>query len=147
MVKALAEAGQPEHAETLARSTANREPQSSALVGVAKALAEADQVQQAERVARSVQARDWQVLALADVAQAVAAVGHTKEAAVIATEAKAAALSIIDVSRQEPDIAGIRQALATRTPHSSRIEPDRLAHIVAAAARALAAVGDVERAV
>ena len=87
MAGALAEAGQHEQAETVARSVTNPYEQAQALTAVAGALAETGQHEQAETVARSITDPGWQAQALTAVAKALVARGDTSQARHVASAA------------------------------------------------------------
>jgi hypothetical protein len=77
---ALAQAGQHEQAETVARSITHPYEQGRALAAVAGPLAQAGQHEQAETMARSITHPEEQARALTAVARVVAARGDTRQA-------------------------------------------------------------------
>jgi hypothetical protein len=90
---ALAESGQHQKAELIARSIVSPESQATALAGVAVALAMAGQHQkagaiaaQAETIARSIVSPESQSYALAQVAEALARIGETRFASRLVAE-------------------------------------------------------------
>ena len=87
MAGALAQAGQHEQAEAVARSITDPDEQAQALAAVAGALAKAGQHEQAETVARSITGPEEQVQALAAVARALVARGDTRQARHVASTA------------------------------------------------------------
>ena len=87
MAGALAEAGQHQRAETVARAITDPGGQARALAAVAGALAEAGQHEQAETVARSITDPHGQANALAAVAKASVARGDMRRAHHVASAA------------------------------------------------------------
>jgi tetratricopeptide (TPR) repeat protein len=152
---ALAQAGQHQQAEAIARSITSPDWQASALAQVAAALAGAGKYQQAEAIARSITSPDWQMRALAQVAGALAGAGRHQQAEAIPMQAEALARSIAHPGSQASALAQVAGALAGAGRHQqaealameaealarSITNPGSQAHALAQVAGALARAG------
>ena len=141
MAAAIAQAGDPDRAEALARTITEPYYEARALADVAAAIAQAGDPDRAEALARTITSPDARALALAEVAAAIAQAGDPDRAEAIAR-------AITDVV--ESDLAAILRAAVAEAKNTDRPEalsrPHNQAQALAYLATTIAHTGDLNRA-
>ncbi|HYB86690.1 MAG TPA: trypsin-like peptidase domain-containing protein [Streptosporangiaceae bacterium] len=104
--------GRLDHAEALARTIADPDRQSDALIELAIAIAKSGDLDRAEAIARSITDPDRQAEALTGLVTAVAGTGDRGRAHQLAADAEALARTIADPDSQGWALAGLAAAVA-----------------------------------
>ena len=126
IARAAAQAGDPDHAEALARAITDPYDQAQALTELARAAAQAGDPDHAEALARAITDPYDQARALTELARAAAQAGDPDHASRLAADAEALARTITDPYDQAQALTGLARAAAQAgdPDHASRLAAD-----------------------